>query len=494
MTMSALNSAVSGLRIAQKALDVTASNISNAETEGYTKKTLSQSAVLADGVGVGVRYGEVQRYVDAAVQRDYRVQLGVQNYYSTRESYLSRIIALSGSTDAENNIGSAMGNLYNSFASLSAMPNNLASQNSVIAAAQNLTRMMNGFSTQLNSIRNDVQKDLKSEVSALNTALENIAQLNKSIAGMESIGRSTAELEDQRDQLVKQVSGQLDVSYFTDGSGVLVMQTKDGHVLVDREARPVEFSDGHLSVSTLYPNPQVSGVILKDAKNSNYDMAQHNVGGSIGALLSMRDQEIPAYNAQLDELAYQLAVRFEEQGMRLFTDGSGNIPVDNASAYAGLAGTIKVNANVIADPGLIQQGTNGATVAAGSNVVIDRVLNYTFGKTKDASGTPQNEFKMSNAGYNQQISFNIIGDPTATLQSFANAMLDGQAADYNTTKEGMITETRYMQELQTRLLDGSAVNTDEEMTRMIQFQRTYSASAKMISALDQLFRDLLNAV
>ena len=494
MTTSALNSALSGLRISQKALDVTAANISNASTEGYTRKTLPQSTMIADGVGIGVRYGEIQRYVDEAIQRDYRTQLGVQSYNTTTETYLSRIIALSGSTDAENNIGSAMGNLYNSFVSLSSLPDNLAKQNSVISSAETLARQMNNFASQISLIRNDVQTQLKSEVSNLNSSLDSIGQLNKAIAGMHAIGRSTAELEDQRDMLVKQVASQIDVNYYTDGSGVLVLQTKDGHILADRDARPISFSDGFLTVRNLYPDGTVSGVLLKDSDTSNYDMAAHSVGGSIGALLDMRDKELPSYNAQLDELAYQLAARFNEQGMTLFVDGSGTIPADNPTAYAGFAGTIKVNPNIVADPSLVQKGTTGVPSAASSNAMVNKIVNYTFGKTKDSLGTPQNAFNLSGAGYNQSIKFNIIGDPTATLQSFANAMLDGQAADYNTIKEAVTIESRYTQELQARLLDSSAVNTDQEMTRMIEFQRTYSASAKMISALDELFRDLLNAI
>src|SRR4051812_25856631 len=98
MTTTALNSAVSGLRIAQKSIDVTANNISNANTDGYTKKLLPQSALIAGGVGVGVRAGEIMRNVDDALQRDLRTQLGVQSFQQTRESYLSRVIGINGST------------------------------------------------------------------------------------------------------------------------------------------------------------------------------------------------------------------------------------------------------------------------------------------------------------------------------------------------------------------------------------------------------------
>lgn len=495
-TTSALSTALSGLRVSQKALDVTAANIANATTEGYTKKTLNQEAFIADGVGIGVRFSEVSRNVDKAVQRDYREQLGVTSYYTVKESYLSRIIALSGATDAESNIGSQLGNLYNSIVSLSALPDSTATQNSVLAAAGKLAQVFNKFSNEVNQIRNDTQKDLKAEVATLNSALENIATLNKSISGMAAIGRSTAELEDQRDLAVKSVAQQIDISYYTNGNGVLVLQTKNGHVLVDTEARPVTFADATINQTTLYPDSdRVGGIMLQDTKSGEpYDLASSSTGGRIGALLNLRDNEIPSYNAQLDELAHKLMLRFDDQGVRLFVDGAGTVPVNNPSAYAGIAATIKVNQAIIDNPALLQQGTSGPPIASGSSAVVDKMLNYTFGKFKDAAGTLNTEFNMSGAGYNQKISYNITGDANATLSAFANAFIDGQSQSYDQTKSALKTETAYGASLETRLLDGSAVNTDQEMTKMIEFQRTYSASAKMISALDELFRDLLNAI
>lgn len=268
----------------------------------------------------------------------------------------------------------------------------------------------------------------------------------------------------------------------------MVLQTADGHVLTDLTARTISFSDTLLTPKALYPDGGVSGVVLQDTSGSTYDMASGSVGGKIGSLLKMRDQDVPAYNAQMDELAYQLIVRFNNQGLRLFTDATGGIPASNSSSYAGIASSIQVNTSVVANPGLVQQGTTtGVSYAPSDNTIINRVINTTF-----ARNSPP--FNVTNTGYNQKISFNIIGDLNASLQSFANAILDGQAGDYDSAKKSVTVETQYTQQLQSTLLDSSAVNSDEEMTKMIQYQRTYSASAKMISALDELFRDLLNAV
>jgi flagellar hook-associated protein 1 len=493
MSTTALNSAVSGLRIAQKALDVTASNVSNASTEGYTRKTLPQERVLADGVGIGVRYGEIQRYVDEAVLRDYRKQLGIQAYQTTRESYLSRIVALHGSTDSEASVSAKLNNVYNEFVVLSADPSSASAQGAVVNAAQKLASTFNNYSSKLEQMRNDVENEIKAEVGVLNGALQNIATLNKSIQNLTNVGRSTAELEDQRDMMVKKVAEQLDISYFKDGNNVLVIQTRDGHVLADTEARPLEFEDTSLNPSLVYPTG-ANGIILRDARGNPYDIASGETGGKIGALLDMRDKEIPSYNAQIDELAHKMMVRFHDQGLDLFTNVDGLIPGNFPTTYVGLAGKIKVNDLVVADPSLLQRGTAGGTVNPGSNDLIMNVINYTFGKFKDAAGTPNVAFNISGTGINGEISFTITNDTQASLMSFSNAFLDAQAGALNITKDTLTNEIKYTSEVQNRFLESSAVNTDEEMTRMIELQRNYSASAKMISALDELFRDLLNAI
>lgn len=493
MTTSALGSALSGLRLAQKAMDVTSLNLASASIEGYTKKTLTQQSVIAGGVGVGVRYGEIQRYVDQAVQRDYRNQLGTQSYLSTREGFLSRLLAVHGSTENESNINSQMGRLYNNFVALSAEPDSPSHQAKVVSQAQQTARAFNTYHTQLLQMRNDIQTQLKTEVQQLNGTLQEISELNVRIKQDAVMGRSTAALEDLRDVAVKKVAEQLDVSYFIDGDGVLVLQSSQGQVLADTEARPVSFEHTLLNPSSQYPD-SASGIILKLSGNESVDLAASSPGGRIGGLLSLRDKELPSYMTQLDELAHKTMMRFEEQGLTLFTDSNGLVPNNVPSAYVGLAGSMQVNALVANDPSLVQRGTTGVPLNSGSNTIIMNVVNYTFGRTKDASGTPHTAFNTSNLGAYGTINIDILGDPDATLLQFAGAVLDNQAKDYDIAKSSLETETAYLNEVQTRLLEGSAVNSDEELGRMIEIQKAYSANAKMIGALDELFRDLLNAI
>lgn len=493
MGTEALGTALSGLRVAQKGLDVVASNVSNANTEGYTKKILSQETIVSDGVGVGVRYNEITRYVDQAVQRDYRAQMSISGYSTARESYLSRVVALHGATDNESNTGAYLSRLQNAFVELSASPDARASQQNVVNQAQNFAASLNSLSNNLLSIRNDTQKALATETDNLNATLKQIADLNRAIAPLKAVGKSTAALEDQRDVLVKKVAEMIDISTFTDGDGVLVLQTKQGQVLADTDARPLVFKNESVTSASVYPD-NLGGLLLMGVGGESVDLAQKNPGGKLGALLELRDKDLPAYSAQLDALAYTVAVRFNDQGVRLFTDNLGTIPANNPAIYNGFAANIKVNDYVVSNPGLLQTGTSGGSVNAGDNSVIMKVVNYTFGRFKDAVGTLNVPFTLQSAGAGRNLNIAIVGDEYASLTDFASGMIDAQAGDYNIAKTAKTTEEQYTKEIETRLLDASAVDTDSEMARMIELQKNYAASAKMIGALDQLFQELLNAI
>jgi flagellar hook-associated protein 1 FlgK len=492
MSTEALGTALSGLRVAQKGMDVLAANISNANTEGYTAKSLPQENVIGADRGLGVRYGEVTRFVDKAIQRDYRSQLGVQNYYSTKEAYLGRIMAFHGSSAQETNISAQLGKLNSSFIELSSTPDSTSAQRIVMTQATQLAKSFNSFSSFLNDMRNEIQSTLKIEVSELNSLLKQVADYNKRIQTLQNVGKSTADIEDQRDILVKKVSEKIDITYYTDGDGTLVLQAAEGRLLVDTEAREINFDGSPVTTSSSYPET-IDGIILVDGQDGT-DLSAYNLGGKLGALVSLRDKELMGYSVQLDELAHKIATRFDDQDLRLFVDSTGTVPANNAASISGFASQIRVNPSIVDNPGLIQQGTTGPAVNAGSNAVIMRVINYTFGRYKDAANTPNVAFNLSNNGYAGTTDISIIGDPNATLDQFVRAMLDSQAADNTVVKNAAETESQYTQEVLKRMNDISSVDTDQEMGRMIELQKSYSASAKMINALDGLFRELLNAI
>src|SRR5690606_36364691 len=123
-----------------------------------------------------------------------------------------------------------------------------------------------------------------------------ISALNRSIAQTSSIGRSTADLEDRRDQVLRDLSKEIDITYYEDNNGIMVVQTRDGsRLLADIQAQQLTFNPTTLSVNSAHP-ATAAGVLLGAA-----DLATGAPGGRLGSLLSLRDETFPRYQAQLDE-------------------------------------------------------------------------------------------------------------------------------------------------------------------------------------------------
>ena len=143
------------------------------------------------------------------------------------------------------------------------------------------------------------------------------------------------------------------------------------------------------------PSGNLSGITVGSPTGTDI-AASGNLGGQIGGLLNLRDQVLPQYGAQLDEFSENLATRFQNEGLTLFTNANGKVPANTPGNYVGFSSLIQINPAVTANPSLIQQGTSGTPEPADSSEVINRITQYTFGNyqnqqangTVDISGSP----------------------------------------------------------------------------------------------------------
>lgn len=374
----ALDNAISGLRAAQRHLDVISNNISNAGVDGYTRKILPQETLLIGGEGAGVKLNAILRKVDMTLMRDLVKQSSVASNSATTQTYLNRIQEFHGATDAERSIAARLGKLNDAFADLSTAPNDGFKLANTVSTAQDVARAMNDFNTLLSQMRNDIQTDIKSAVNDLNQSLQAISTLNQKIAILDSQGGSTAELEDERDRQIKNVSKYVEVSSYTGENKKIVLMTRRGETLVDDKAKTITFDSTPVSAGSYYPGGGINGILIE-----GIDITQTNMGGKLGALVEMRDQTLPTYQSQLDELAQKTAERFDALGLRLFTDANRLVPASTTPptpvSYIGFAGEIRVNPDILADNSLLRTGTYGQTALPGSNEMVRKVLDYAFG-------------------------------------------------------------------------------------------------------------------
>ena len=232
--------------------------------------------------------------------------------------------------------------------------------------------------------------------------------------------------------------------------------------------------------------------------------------GSIGARLALRDTELPARQAALDEFAKTLSTRLDNQGLRLFTDPAGNPPATGGSpaqaGYIGFSSDITVNPTVTATPSLVRDGTQGVVAGtggasaftpnpaggpAGDTTLIDRVLQYGFG-AQAQSGTAQPA--PATAGLGQAGTITLPYTPGSTLQTFATNLAADQAQAAGTAQDALATGQSVQSTLQTKLASETGVSIDTELSNMVVLQNAYGANAKIVTAAQSMWTALLQAV
>lgn len=389
MGLSGLDIALSGLNIAQRQLSVISSNISNASTPGYSRKILPQETIVSGtGGGLGVKAGVITRNVDLNLTRDFWTQVSQVEALDVKASYLERIQQFHGAPDDAINIAAELAQLKDAFSTLADSPEDTYLQRLAVDQAVVFADKVNDLEDLLTQMRNDAQEDMELAVSRVNTKLSQIAELNGDIKFAQASGRSSATLEDQRDRLLEELSNDIEISFFTRGDGVLVVQTAQGEQLADELAVELHFNGTPIGALNTYPGSVNALTIGDPDTNPNAtDITRADIGGTLGALIELRDEILPEQQAQLDELAHQVSRRFEEQGLRLFTDASGQVRSDAAPSpptpvdYVGLSNEFRVNDAILNDNTLIQTGTVATDnpVQSGSNEVIRRVVEFVFG-------------------------------------------------------------------------------------------------------------------
>ncbi|HVZ08742.1 flagellar hook-associated protein FlgK [Rhodopila sp.] len=502
---SALSIATGGIANINTQLALISQNVANAGTAGYATEVSTQSSIVGDGVGFGVRTGVAQRQIDQALTDSLTVQNATVSNLATTQTALQAIDSVLGTVGDGNDLGSLVGALQDSFSTLLTDPGSQAAQSAVVSAAGTLAGDINTLSASLTQQRTTAQQTLQSEVDTLNQTLGTIGQLSDKIMAATAVGHATADLENQRDAAVQTLSSLVGVKTIQQANGDLLVYTSSGTQLpIHGTSAPFSIAGGSTQPASYYPGGGLSGILL-----NGQDVTAGMTGGEIGANLALRDQTIPTAQAELDEFSVNLTSRFAAQGLTLFTDGSGSVPTLGGppvqAGYVGYAASIQVNPAVQAQPSLVRDGTdtiagsatgasaftpNPATGPSGFSTLISRVLSYALGSDAQA-GVPQPGFNTTGLGPGGTLTAQFSG--AATLASYASGITSTLSAQSNTVTSQLSTEQSVQTALQNQVASVSGVNVDTEMSKMITLQNAYSANARVITVAQSMFNTILQA-
>lgn len=301
----ALNTAISGLNTAQARIAITSSNISNVNTEGYSKKIAGQETLSLDGVGAGSQVADIYRNVNEGLVREMRGELGKAGREEARYEFFMRVQTLFGTTQSDAAISQRINDLADAFEQLGVTPDQNSPRVEAIESAIQVMESFERLSSQLQDLRDDIDDQITDEVNSANTLLTQISELNTGIIRLKNLEQPTTELEDQRDQKLNQLSKIIDITTFSRSDGsVVVYSAKGSNTLLDRSPNKLTFNQ----TAGFEPGTGGSGISL-----DGEDITDTLQTGTLKGLFEMRDSEIPALNDQINELAAQLRDAINEE-------------------------------------------------------------------------------------------------------------------------------------------------------------------------------------
>lgn len=221
--LSTLNTAKKGMAAQQASINVTSHNISNANTEGYSRQRANlvtstpycvpsmTNAAEPGQMGTGVDVASIDRIRNGFLDYQVRSETSSKGKYDVRQQFLSNIEAiLNEPTDS--GLSNAMSEFYSSWQSLSTHPESSETRTSVVQKSLALTDMLNHSYNQLEKLKSDVHDTTKESVFQVNGYLDQLDSINQEIMQISISGQSPNDLEDRRDLLLDKLSTSFNIN------------------------------------------------------------------------------------------------------------------------------------------------------------------------------------------------------------------------------------------------------------------------------------------
>jgi flagellar hook-associated protein 1 FlgK len=443
-TFFGLETTLRGILAHQQAIDTTGHNVTNANTEGYSRQTATLGAtdpllmtagvgngnVLAHlGSGVGVEGYE--RIRNQFLDLQYRAQAMQVGYQETTSEQLDQI-EMGLSEPGDNGISKQLNKFWSTWSDVANNPSDPAARQALIDQAQNLAASFKSVDQQLTTVQSQATAQYAAitgpggDIETIATA---ISQLNGSIKAFVAGGGAPNDLLDRRDLLIDKLSklGQVSVNSLGNGSVDIFFGGTSTALVAD----------------TAVNWPQV------------LDSTSPPAGGQLGALLKITDTAPPAatpgiidqYRTQLNAVAKKLA----DDVNSFHNPGGTGTDFFTYGAAGTEAGTLTVNVGVAG-----VRTSSGGT--AGANDIALQITNLRGGTADDLY--------------------------TAFVTKIGGDLKNAQTGEQNANV--------LLSSINDRRQSVSGVSLDEEMTNLVRFQRGYQASARAMSTIDQMLDTLIN--
>lgn len=463
-TWFGLETARRGMMVNQQALNIIGHNLANASTEGYSRQEAVinptipfsepalDSSVTVGQLGTGVEVSSIRRVKDEYLDNNVRRSTTDSSYWESQLSVL-QLAEASIAEPASDGIGDRITEFFRSWMYLNNSPQDSSVKSAVVESGDSLASLLSYTYNQLSDVKNSIAVidatpavtggRISDQVGDINDLIVQIQDLTESIVKVYQVGQQPNDLLDKRDMLLEKLSqyGPVSVNFETVNgmpTGELSNFTFLGMDVSETGTSFALTTDG-TDISLAISGGADDGTTINLTDNA----FNASLGGSLLGLERAR-QNVMDYMSKLDDLAANMESMIAGAGVDFF---SGSLAT----------GDFAVNSTLLQNPSLID-GTLAGDVADLRDVQINPPAQpYTFEQYYSILVTE-------------------VGD---------DVKVAGDMSDNQTAIKEQITSLRD---------SVSGVSTDEELTRMIQFQYGFQACARLVTVLDDMLDLLINGL
>jgi flagellar hook-associated protein 1 FlgK len=412
--MDSLNVGMRGLNAAQTAIDVTGQNISNANTEGYSRKRVNMEAqsVQSDmygSKGLGVEVTEIDRIRNEFLDRQTWEALGDKGYNTQVNSAYTRLENIL-KEPTEDGLAAKMNAFWASWQDLANNPADLSAREAVKAGGNVMIDTFRNVYKQIQDYGLSMNNPLDEQARQVNDLTGQIYELNSKIAGIEgSKGQKANDTRDQRDLLVRKLSSLIDVQTVEDGNGRLIVTSGGSLIVGPSEALQLET----YGVDKTLANGETASELRLRFSGSRRGYEPR--GGELKGIMDARGQVLARYMDDLNALAKSIVELVNDQhalGYNL-NKATGTPFFDPTKTSAG---------DISLSDGILAGASNIAAAAGGT---ITDVSPFSPAGGIPLSTAPVLDLKSTNTNYRDLAS----GSVKITLAD-GSVLQEGAGADY----------------------------------------------------------------
>lgn len=482
---AALNTALTGLLAHRRAMEVIGHNVTNAATEGYSRRRAdlqSAGAGVVPGVfsrydrpGGGVEVAGIVRIRDEFLEARMLREHGMGEMLTAQSEILDRI-EMSFPEPSETGIARQLAEMWAAWDDVANQPGSLSTRVALIERSVTVAQELNRAASELDIAHSNSVSRVDALVAEVNATAARVAELNDKIQDATAAGLHPHDLSDQRDQLIERLAELAGVTTRQGELGSMDVFLGGSALVRGDRSETLEVQQGggvdppSLTANGLF---QTTGIVWS---KDGYDTTV--AGGEIAGLLHGLNTTIPHYLEQLDGVARKLAEQVNTlhtsgfdldgaAGVDFFTDNAGSAVLSDISAR-----NIRVSDQLTGHP---------ERIAASATYAFDPA---------DPTVPPVSTGGDLGAGIAQQLA--TVGDGADSPDAVYEELIGSLGVESQALQRRSLIQAEVTRQVDESRESVRGVSIDEEMVSLVQSQRAYEASARLMTAVDEMIDTLVN--